>query len=137
MQAFQWFAQSLISSWFLAFSLVFLAVGTATYEEGKFPWWGALAPPTFALAYVVCPEIPIWYGLIAGAIGITVLGYVFDAREKVRGFETKTVLVLGMAASVAWLPWIVSGLAVVGLAQIRQITSVKLETSLFTDSKNS
>lgn len=130
-------AQSLISSWLLAFALLFFAVGIATYEEGKFPWWGAAAPPTFALAYVVCPEIPIWYGLIAGAIGISVLGYVFDAREKARGFETKTVLVLGMATSVAWLPWIVSGLAVMGWNLIKAFASTRLETSLFQDSKNS
>lgn len=137
MQTAIWWIQLLFASWMLAIALVFLAVGTSATEDDGNARWGYLVAPTLALAYVVCPEIPIWYGLVAGAIGVSTIGYVLDARLKVSGFETATTSILAVSAAVAWLPWLVTGIAFVAWQFLKILVSTRLESSLVQDPKDS
>lgn len=137
MQTANWWIQLLFASWMLAVALVFLAVATSGTESDKNARWGFLVPPTFALAYVVCPDIPIWYGLIAGAIGISALGYVTDAKTRSRNSDTGAMTVLAVSASAAWLPWLVTGIAFVAWQFLKILVSTRLESSLVPDPKDS
>lgn len=137
MQTATWWIQLLFASWMLAIALVFLAVGTSATEGDKNARWGYLVAPTLALAYVVCPEIPIWYGLVAGAIGVSAIGYVLDARLKVRGFETAATSVFALSAAIAWLPWLATGAFFVAWQFLKILVSTRLESSLVPDPKDS
>lgn len=136
MQTALWWIQLLFASWMLAIALVFLAVGASATEGDKNARWGYLVPPTLALAYVVCPDIPIWYGLIAGAVGISAIGYVTDVKTKTRS-ETVPMTILAIAGSLAWLPWLVTGIAFVAWQFLKMLVSTRLESSLVPDPKDS
>ena len=130
MQTAIWWTQLLFASWLLAIALVFLAVASSATEGDKNARWGYLVPPTLALAYVVCPEIPIWYGLIGGAIGVSALGYATDVRRKTRDRDAVAMTVLAIAGAIAWLPWLATGIVFVAWQFAKTLLSTKLESSL-------
>ena len=130
MQTANWWIQLLFASWLLAIALVFLAVATSGTEGDKNARWGFLVPPTLALAYVVCPDIPIWYGLVAGALGVSAVSYVTDAKTRSRNPDTAAMTVLAVSAATAWLPWLVTGALFVAWQYAGMILSARIESSL-------
>ncbi|MFB0965337.1 MAG: hypothetical protein QMC36_06740 [Patescibacteria group bacterium] len=137
MQAANWWIQLLFASWLLAIALVFLAVATSATEADKNVRWGFLVPPTLALAYVVCPEIPIWHGLVAGALGISAISHVNDAKRKIRNFDTAAMTVLAVSAAMAWLPWLATVAAFVAWQFISSLLATRIESSLVRGQKDS
>ena len=137
MQTANWWIQLLSASWLLAIALVFLAVATSATEADKNVRWGFLVPPTLALAYVVCPDIPIWYGLVAGAIGISAISHVNDAKRKIRNFDTAAMSVLALSAAMAWLPWLATVAAFVAWQFISSLLATRIESSLVRGQKDS
>ena len=68
-------------------------------------------------------------GLVAGAIGISALGYVTDVTAKTRS-ETVPMTVLAIAGALAWLPWLVTGALFVAWQYAGMILSARIESSL-------
>lgn len=128
MQTAMWWAQLLFASWLLVGALVFFTIGVETYRDAEFSWWGAAAPPTLALAIVICPDLPIWYWLVSGVLVTVCLGRVAEWGSG--PYEYGIASVWSIALGAAWLPWLATLAAFAAWQLGKDLLDTRLETSL-------